>query len=203
MKRVLALVTVLALAMAPMATRIEAAAASTGLSVPIAGSGTSAAGETVTFNGSFRVTRFVNSGGQILAQGVLTGIATKTVGSVATGGSVVTASESIVRTVSMAVDTTQQTAAAAAAAPMAVAPISTQAVCDVLHLVLGPLHLDLLGLVVDLNRVVLDITAESGPGNLLGNLLCAVVGLLDGGGSTNSIVTVLNQILGALGGLSV
>jgi hypothetical protein len=197
MKRVLALVTVLALAMAPMATRIEAAAASTGLSVPIAGSGTSAAGETVTFNGSFRVTRFVNSGGQIFAQGVLTGIATKTV------GGVVTASESIVRTVSMAVDTTQQTAAAAAAAPMAVAPISTQAVCDVLHLVLGPLHLDLLGLVVDLNRVVLDITAESGPGNLLGNLLCAVVGLLDGGGSTNSIVTVLNQILGALGGLSV
>ena len=53
--------------------------------------------------------------------------------------------------------------------------------CDVLNLVLGPLHLDLLGLVVDLNRVVLNIVAQSGAGNLLGNLLCAVAGLLDGG----------------------
>ena len=40
--------------------------------------------------------------------------------------------------------------------------------CSILRLVLGPLHLDLLGLVVDLNRVVLRITAVSGPGNLLG-----------------------------------
>ena len=44
---------------------------------------------------------------------------------------------------------------------------------EVLHLVLGPLDLNLLGLVVHLNQVVLDITAQSGPGNLLGNLLCA------------------------------
>lgn len=48
--------------------------------------------------------------------------------------------------------------------------------CEILHLVLGPLDLNLLGLEVHLNRVVLDITATSGPGNLL----CAVAGLLDG-----------------------
>jgi hypothetical protein len=41
----------------------------------------------------------------------------------------------------------------------------------VLNLVLGPLHLDLLGLVVDLNQVHLVITAVQAPGNLLGNLL--------------------------------
>jgi hypothetical protein len=45
--------------------------------------------------------------------------------------------------------------------------------CAVLHLVLGPLHLDLLGLVVDLNKVVLDLTAV--PGTLLGNIFCQLV----------------------------
>jgi len=76
--------------------------------------------------------------------------------------------------------------------------------CDILTLVLGPLHLDLLGLVVDLNRVVLTITGETGAGNLLGNLLCAIAGLLDGtgalpiGGALNQIINLLNQILAAL-----
>ena len=46
--------------------------------------------------------------------------------------------------------------------------------CDILDLVLGPLHLDLLGLVVDLNQVHLQITGQQGPGNLLGNLLCGL-----------------------------
>ena len=63
----------------------------------------------------------------------------------------------------------------------------------------GPLDLDLLGLVIDLDRVVLDITAQSGPGNLLGNLLCAVAGLLDGNAPLNQIVSLLNQLLGLLG----
>jgi hypothetical protein len=34
--------------------------------------------------------------------------------------------------------------------------------CDILNLVLGPLHLDLLGLVIDLNQVVLNITGTTG-----------------------------------------
>ena len=44
----------------------------------------------------------------------------------------------------------------------------TQATCDILHLDLGPLSLDLPGLQVDLSRIVLDITAESGPGTCSG-----------------------------------
>ena len=48
-----------------------------------------------------------------------------------------------------------------------------------MRLVLGPLDLNLLGLRIQLSRVVLNITAEPGPGNLLGNLLCAITGLLD------------------------
>jgi hypothetical protein len=75
-----------------------------------------------------------------------------------------------------------------------------QATCRILHLELGPLDLNLLGLRIQLNRVVLDITAERGPGNLLGNLLCAVAGLLNGPSpSLEQLSALLNRILGILG----
>jgi len=70
--------------------------------------------------------------------------------------------------------------------------------CAILNLVLGPLHLDLLGLVVDLNRVVLNITGQTGAGNLLGNLLCALVGILDGGVTLTRFLSVLSQLLAAI-----
>jgi hypothetical protein len=77
--------------------------------------------------------------------------------------------------------------------------VSIAATCRILDLVLGPLDLDLLGLQVHLNRVVLNIVAESGPGNLLGNLLCAIAGLLDGSPALqdvlDAIVDLLNGIL--------
>jgi hypothetical protein len=64
--------------------------------------------------------------------------------------------------------------------------------CEILDLDLGPIHLDLLGLVIDLDEVHLDIVAEAGPGNLLGNLLCAVVGLLDGLGGLADLLEFLD-----------
>jgi len=70
--------------------------------------------------------------------------------------------------------------------------------CDILNLVLGPLHLDLLGLVVDLNRVVLNITGQTGAGNLLGNLLCGLVGILDNGVTLTQFLSVLNSLVDAL-----
>ena len=75
------------------------------------------------------------------------------------------------------------------------------AACDILNLVLGPLDLNVLGLEVHLQRVVLDVVAVAGAGQLLGNLLCAVAGLLDGGplaGLLGQLSTLLNQILAAL-----
>jgi hypothetical protein len=45
--------------------------------------------------------------------------------------------------------------------------------CPVLSLILGPLHLELLGLVVDLNQVKLNITAYRGQG-ALGDLFCGL-----------------------------
>jgi hypothetical protein len=71
--------------------------------------------------------------------------------------------------------------------------------CQVLKLVLGPLHLDLLGLVVDLygqtqsDPVIVTINAQPSHG-LLGQLLCGVAG---GGGITN--VAGLQSLLNSLG----
>jgi hypothetical protein len=48
---------------------------------------------------------------------------------------------------------------------------------------------------LDLSQIELDLTAVPGPGNLLGNLLCAVVGLLDGGGFLDGL---FDNLIGAL-----
>lgn len=75
------------------------------------------------------------------------------------------------------------------------------ATCSILNLTLGPLDLTLLGLNVHLNQVVLTITATPGAGNLLGNLLCDVANLLNGGNLSSllqQLVADLNNILAAL-----
>jgi hypothetical protein len=54
------------------------------------------------------------------------------------------------------------------------------------------------------NPIVVNITAVPGSGNLLGNLLCAVANLLNGGSLTgilDTLVADLNSILAALAGL--
>lgn len=78
--------------------------------------------------------------------------------------------------------------------------------CNILNLVLGPLDLNVLGLEIHLDQVVLDIIAQPGAGNLLGNLLCQVAGLLDGtslggilGDALTQIVGILNNLLEQLG----
>jgi hypothetical protein len=78
---------------------------------------------------------------------------------------------------------------------------TTTTACNVVTLNLGPLHLDVLGLVVDLNQVNLNVSAVPGAGNLLGNLVCAVTHLLDnpGGGALNGVSALLNRLLTGLG----
>lgn len=63
--------------------------------------------------------------------------------------------------------------------------------CPILDLALGPINLDLLGLVVETSPICLKITAFDG-GGLLGDLLCSVANLLGGG-------LTLDQILGGQG----
>jgi hypothetical protein len=78
-----------------------------------------------------------------------------------------------------------------------------QQTCPILNLDLAPLDLQLLGLHVTLSEVLLVVEAIGGPGNLLGNLLCAIAGLLDPGGTLSGllgqIANLLNQIIGILG----
>jgi len=74
--------------------------------------------------------------------------------------------------------------------------------CAILHLELGPLNLMLLGLNVVLDNcangaITVDITAVTGQGHLLGNLLCELLGgnLINLGATLQAI---LNQIIGLL-----
>jgi len=57
------------------------------------------------------------------------------------------------------------------ALPRVTSAQAAQPTCQVLNLIVGPLNLDLLGLVVDLNKVNLSITATRGQG-ALGDLFC-------------------------------
>jgi hypothetical protein len=91
-----------------------------------------------------------------------------------------------------------QVMATSSALPATTAQAQPQS-CQVLKLVLGPLHLDLLGLVVDLygktrsDPVVVTIDAQPSKG-LLGQLLC---GLAGGGGVSN--LAGLQSLLSSLG----
>jgi hypothetical protein len=76
--------------------------------------------------------------------------------------------------------------------------------CQVLDLVINPINLNLLGLVVHTDTIHLNITAVPGAGNLLGNLLCGILGILNpptggtGGLTGAQLAQLLNAILGAL-----
>jgi hypothetical protein len=70
--------------------------------------------------------------------------------------------------------------------------------CQVLNLVLGPINLNLLGLVVRTNRINVRIDAVPGPGNLLGNLLCSITNLLNPGSLSGTPLGQLTQILNSL-----
>jgi hypothetical protein len=149
--------------------------------------GKTATGDRVT--GSFTPIKFVNRDGKLWVKGFLDGVVT------GDGGSK-TLFSGIEKMRVKEINGQRITSARQAQA--------TQP-CDILHLVLGPLDLDLLGLEIHLSRVVLDIIARPGPGNLLGNLLCAIAGLLDpgpGGGLLGNLLTqirdLLNQILARL-----
>jgi hypothetical protein len=145
----------------------RAVAATSLVNIPITGKSKSGK----KFKGTFTIDRFVSRNGTTYAVGTLNG----TLGQRSVHKSNVAIPASI----------GNGTAGAKDAA----------ASCQILHLVLGPLHLNLLGLHVTLNKVVLDITAVPGAGALLGNLLCDVANLLNGGGLPLQQVTGLLNIL--------
>jgi hypothetical protein len=155
-------------AVAPQAVSLAQAAA-TPVALPVTGTLTNAAGQTVG-KVTGQVTSFVVRNGRLTALANLTG----------TAGSASQTRNGV---------------------PLPIAdgrnPVARSGVvnCQILNLILRPLDLNLLGLVVHLDRLHLNITAVPGSGNLLGNLLCAVTHLLDGPNFLGNVRTLLNQVL--------
>ena len=141
------------------------------------------------FDGIWTIDQFVVQNGELFAEGTLAGDVTNKHGKI---------THSIEQTVLL---------------PVSVAPATTatrafiaQNVCDVLHLQLGPITLNLLGLNIQIGGgpqgtlpIVVDITADPS-GGLLGQLLCG----LAGGTPLNlsqliQLVQLLNQLFMLLG----
>jgi hypothetical protein len=148
--------------------RLAAVAAMATCALVLAGTGVASAAQTpqltrkvaVTgnhgFKGTYTINRFVHRGSKIFAVGRLTGKAQ---------------GKRVSRTVRMPGSVTS------GGMVSQLPPIPNA--CQILNLVLGPINLNLLGLVVRTNRINVRIDAVPGPGNLLGNLLCAITNLLN------------------------
>ena len=146
------------------------------------------------FRGRFEPSAFEVSGDQVVAHGMVTGLLHKK------GERTQKVSQEVALPVVLPGDTGS---AGQSVAGTGLAAALAPATCDVLNLVLGPLDLNLLGLEIHLDTVVLDIVANPA-GGLLGQLLCAVANLLNGGPLEDlltQLTDLLQQILGVLGGL--
>src|SRR3954466_14703239 len=116
----IAAVVIAVMAVATTGVSAQSQGTTSGITVPIVGSGGGA-----TFAGQVNVQRFVRSGSQILAVGTATGALTNTV----PGGG-----RTVIRQVAIRLDLGGSSA--------------LNGVCEILSLVLGPLDLNLLGLQV-------------------------------------------------------
>ena len=159
-----------------------------------------------TLRGTLDIVSFANDNGVLVVNGLLDGTLTTPTGTRSFTNEYVTLPANLTTSASGAPNVPRTHTPAPTGTP---APGGTPAptpfpagVCPILHLELGPLDLNLLGLVVHLDRVVLDITAVPGAGNLLGNLLCAIAHLLDQfppPGPLDQIIGLLNRIIDLLG----
>ena len=74
--------------------------------------------------------------------------------------------------------------------PLLIGAEQSDGACPILNLELGPIDLNLLGLRVETSPICLDLIAVPG-GGLLGDLLCAVANLLQGGSSLADVLAFL------------
>jgi hypothetical protein len=151
----------------------------TSLKEPIAMTGTAKNGK--KFTGTYRVKRFVAEGNKVFAEGTLKG----------------TLKGRDIRRTGVRVPVSSPTFGATGLATASQADL-----CQVLDLTLGPLDLNLLGLIVHLNKVHLDIDADPA-GGLLGSLLCSLAGGIPPTPAPGvaQVVALLNAILAILQGL--
>ena len=139
-----------------------------GMSAPVTGSVSDAFGGVAgQLAGTVTVDSFVAQGGQLLANGRMTGRLTDL------GGNVMGTLTNVVVTLSATI---------------------THAACTILEIELAPLSLSLSDLQLELSRVVLVLTASAGGGRL-GQLLCTFSDGLGGGGAPAMLVGLLNDVL--------
>jgi hypothetical protein len=129
---------------------------------------------------------------------VIAGVGTFTGNLTVTSFSVVNGVINAVGTISGNLTALDGTVSSITNAPISIPLASFTGTCTILTLHTGAIALNLLGLNVSLAPIDLVITATAAPGNLLGNLLCAVTHLLDSNASLGAITNLLNQILGAI-----
>jgi len=127
------------------------------------------------FNGKFTLDRFIAKGGKTYALGTVTG---RLAGKKVTKHNV-------------RLPIAQNTGGAAAAQATS---------CQILDLVINPINLNLLGLVVHTDTIHLNITAQTGPTNLLGNLLCGLLGIIQP--PTGGTPLTAGQLAGILNALA-
>lgn len=145
------------------------------------------------FTGTYTIERFVASGGKLYSVGTLKGkVRNKKI-----------RKEGVRLPASVA---NNASSSGARASQLPLPPLPPGNACSILALNLGPVNLNVLGLVIRTNEIQLRIDAVQAPGNLLGNLLCALTGLLNPstGGTpvANTPLAQLVQILNALLALS-
>ena len=137
------------------------------------------------FKGTYTIDRFASKGGKLVTYGTLKGTMRK-------NGKTQRVSKKNVVMPAAATGAGPASPAKAAQVP----PIP--GACQILNLVLGPINLNLLGLVVRTNQINVRIDAVPGAGNLLGNLLCAITGILNPTGALGQLTGAINNLAAAL-----
>jgi hypothetical protein len=195
----LALLT-LSFVLPPTAGTAEEPRALKGLVVPLTGVGSGG----VTFNGTVTVQRFVQQDGEVFAIGAVSGSLSGPAGPMGTSIFLPVAFPVHVGNGPTARAERELIHPASLPAPYYGARVilAQATTCGVLHLDLGAVNLNLLGVVVATMPVTIDINGDTG--GPLGNLVCTVlatvnnvVGLV---GSLNSLLGVVTGLLGGLTG---
>jgi hypothetical protein len=153
------------------------------LYLPIAG--TAARG--VTFAGTLSVQKFSQRNGKLVAIGMVSGSATSAgtpLGTVLAGP------------IEFPVREPAPGSLIANDAPVSVQQAAT---CQVLHLEVGAVNLNVLGLQIATQPIAIDVSGVTGATNVLGQLICTI---LETVGNVVGLVNLLNQLLGILGGLT-
>lgn len=135
------------------------------------------------FAGSLSIERFAARGDRVVAVGMVTGSVTDPTGT-PIGTFLVGRVELPVTVGSPAISTA------------AASDVIAQATCQVLHLDIGAINLNLLGLQFATAPIAIDLMADDA--DVLGQLVCTALELV---GNVVGLVDILNQILGLLTGL--